>query len=172
MNFSAAHLKRYRQIAGLLCKYGRSDVAKQMAVPDEFDPEELRAGPSDGAPEQLVDDLEAMGPTYVKMGQVLAGRPDLLPRPYLTALARLQDKVKPFAYEEVEQILLAELGVRVSKAFSRFDTEPIAAASLGQVHLAALRDGRLVAVKVQRPDIRRQIAEDFVVLAEIAEFLD
>ena len=172
MNFSAAHLKRYRQIAGLLWKYGRSDVAKQMAVPDEFDPEELRAGPSDGAPEQLVDDLEAMGPTYVKMGQVLAGRPDLLPRPYLTALARLQDKVKPFAYEEVEQILLAELGVRVSKAFSRFDTEPIAAASLGQVHLAALRDGRLVAVKVQRPDIRRQIAEDFVVLAEIAEFLD
>ena len=67
---------------------------------------------------------------------------------------------------------LTELGVRVSKAFSRFDTEPIAAASLGQVHLAALRDGRLVAVKVQRPDIRRQIAEDFEVLSEIAGFLD
>ena len=172
MTFSATHLKRYRQIAGLLWKYGRSDVAQQMAVPDEFDPEELKAGPSNGAPEQLADDLEAMGPTYVKMGQVLAGRPDLLPRPYLTALARLQDKVKPFAYEEVEQIMLTELGVRVSKAFSRFDKEPIAAASLGQVHLAALRDGRLVAVKVQRPDIRRQIADDFEVLAEIAGFLD
>jgi predicted unusual protein kinase regulating ubiquinone biosynthesis (AarF/ABC1/UbiB family) len=172
MRFSASHLKRYRQIAGLLWKYGRSDVAQQMAVPDEFDPGELKAGPSDGAPEQLVDDLEAMGPTYVKLGQVLAGRPDLLPRAYLVALSRLQDKVKPFAYEEVEQILLTELGVRVSKAFSRFDTEPVAAASLGQVHLAALRDGRLVAVKVQRPDIRRQIADDFEVLAEIATFLD
>ena len=172
MKFSATHLKRYRQIAGLLWKYGRSDIAQQMAVPDEFDPDELKAEPSDGAPEQLVDDLEAMGPTYVKLGQVLAGRPDLLPKAYLTALARLQDKVKPFSYEEVEQILLAELGVRVSKAFSQFATEPIAAASLGQVHLAALRDGRLVAVKVQRPDIRRQIAEDFEVLAEIATFLD
>jgi predicted unusual protein kinase regulating ubiquinone biosynthesis (AarF/ABC1/UbiB family) len=172
MTFSATHLKRYRQIAGLLWKYGRSDVAQQMAVPDEFDPEELKAGPSNGAPEQLADDLEAMGPTYVKLGQVLAGRPDLLPKPYLTALTRLQDNVKPFAYEEVEKTILTELGVRVSKAFSRFDTEPIAAASLGQVHLAALRDGRLVAVKVQRPDIRRQIAEDFEVLSEIAGFLD
>ncbi len=172
MTFSATHLKRYRQIAGLLWKYGRSDVAQQMAVPDAFDPQELKSGPSGAAPEQLADDLEAMGPTYVKLGQVLAGRPDLLPKAYLKALARLQDKVKPFGYDEVEQILLAELGVRVSKAFSRFDTEPLAAASLGQVHLAALRDGRQVVVKVQRPDIRRQIADDFEVLAEIAAFLD
>jgi predicted unusual protein kinase regulating ubiquinone biosynthesis (AarF/ABC1/UbiB family) len=172
MNLSATHLKRYRQIAMLLWKYGRSDLVQQMAVHDGFDPEELKADSSNAGPEQLADDLEAMGPTYVKLGQVLAGRPDLLPMPYLKALARLQDKVKPFAYEEVEQILLEELGVRVSKAFSRFDTEPIAAASLGQVHLAALRDGRQVVVKVQRPDIRRQIAEDFEVMAEIAGFLD
>lgn len=172
MTFSATHLKRYRQIAGLLWKYGRSDLAQQMALPDEFDPQELKTGATETAPERLADDLEAMGPTYVKMGQVLAGRPDLLPKAYLTALARLQDGVKPFAYEEVEQILLAELGVRVSKAFSRFDTEPLAAASLGQVHMAALRDGRQVVVKVQRPDIRRQIADDFEVLAEIASFLD
>ena len=173
MTFSANHLKRYKQIALLLWKYGRSDLVQQMAVRDEFDPQELEKGaPKDAAPEQLADDLEAMGPTYVKLGQVLAGRPDLLPRPYIKALERLQDKVKPFPYEEVEQIILAELGVRVSKAFSRFDTEPMAAASLGQVHLAALRDGRLVAVKVQRPDIRRQIADDFEVLAEIAAFMD
>ena len=173
MTFSANHLKRYKQIALLLWKYGRSDLVQQMAVRDEFDPQELEKGaPKDAAPEQLADDLEAMGPTYVKMGQVLAGRPDLLPRPYIKALERLQDKVKPFPYEEVEQIILAELGVRVSKSFSRFDTEPMAAASLGQVHLAALRDGRLVAVKVQRPDIRRQIADDFEVLAEIAAFMD
>ncbi len=172
MKFSATHLKRYRQIAALLWKYGRSDLVQQMAVDDGFDPAELKSNATDAAPEQLADDLEAMGPTYVKLGQVLAGRPDLLPDPYLQALARLQDKVKPFPYEEVEQIVLTELGVRISKAFSRFDIEPVAAASLGQVHLAALRDGRLVAVKVQRPDIRRQIAEDFEVLTEIAAFLE
>ena len=172
MNLSATHLKRYKQIAILLWKYGRSDVVQQMAAHNGFDPEELKAGGKDAAPEQLADDLEAMGPTYVKLGQVLAGRPDLLPAPYLKALARLQDKVKPFSYEEVEQLVLVELGVRISKAFSRFDTEPIAAASLGQVHLAALRDGRAVVVKVQRPDIRRQIADDFEVMAEIAGFMD
>ena len=172
MKFSPAHLKRYKQIAALLWKYGRSDLVKQMALADEFDPNELKDGASDTAPEQLADDLEAMGPTYVKLGQVLAGRPDLLPDPYLKALARLQDGVKPFPYEEVEQIIVAELGVRISKAFSRFDAEPIAAASLGQVHFAALRDGRQVVVKVQRPDIRKQIAADFEVLTEIATFLD
>jgi ubiquinone biosynthesis protein len=172
MNLSATHLKRYKQIAVLLWKYGRSDLVQQMAAHDGFDPEEVKAGAKDAAPEQLADDLEAMGPTFVKLGQVLAGRPDLLPAAYLKALSRLQDNVKPFAYEEVEQLVMAELGVRVSKAFSRFDTEPIAAASLGQVHQAALRDGREVVVKVQRPDIRRQIADDFDVMAEIAGFLD
>lgn len=173
MKISANHLKRYKEIALLLWKYGRSDLVKQMGIDETVDPQELKPA-TDGAatPDQLADDLEAMGPTYVKLGQVLSGRPDLLPEPYLKALARLQDKVKPFSYEEVEQIVSAELGVRISKAFSRFDPVPVAAASLGQVHSAALRDGRLVVVKVQRPNIRKQIAEDFEVLAQIAEFFD
>jgi predicted unusual protein kinase regulating ubiquinone biosynthesis (AarF/ABC1/UbiB family) len=173
MKFSATHLKRYKEIAGLLWKYGRSDLVSSLSSSSDFgvsDPD--KAAVSDAKPEQLADDLEAMGPTYVKLGQVLAGRPDLLPLAYMKALERLQDSVKPFPYEEVEQIVINELGVRVSKAFSRFDAEPIAAASLGQVHLAALRDGRPVVVKVQRPNIRQQIAEDFEVLAEIATFLD
>jgi ubiquinone biosynthesis protein len=172
MTFSATHLKRYRQIASLLWKYGRSDVVRQMSTHEAFDPELLHMGNKDVQPEQLADDLEAMGPTYVKIGQVLAGRPDILPNTYRKALTRLQDKVKPFAYEEVERIVLEELGVRISKAFSRFDIEPIAAASLGQVHRAALRDGRPVVVKVQRPNVRHQIAEDFDVLAEIASFME
>src|SRR4051794_38225673 len=172
IKLSPTHLKRYKEVAGLLWKYGRSDLARHLRVADEFDPEEAQTSASSAAPEQLADDLEAMGPTYVKLGQVLAGRPDLLPPAYLKALARLQDQVKPFDYADVEQTLLAELGVRVSKAFSRFDTTPVAAASLGQVHLAALRDGRAVAVKIQRPNIRQQIAQDFEVLAQIAEFLD
>jgi predicted unusual protein kinase regulating ubiquinone biosynthesis (AarF/ABC1/UbiB family) len=184
MKLSGFHLKRYRQIAALLWKYGRSDLAEQMSAEEGFGTDELPdadgvpppgAPPPDTAaasPEHLADDLEAMGPTYVKLGQVLAGRPDLMPDTYRTALARLQDKVKPFPYADVEVIVMAELGVRISKAFSRFDIEPLAAASLGQVHRAALRDGRAVVVKVQRPNIRQQIAEDFEVLEQIASFLD
>ncbi|MEI7733265.1 MAG: AarF/ABC1/UbiB kinase family protein, partial [Verrucomicrobiota bacterium] len=173
MNISPNHLKRYKEIALLLWKYGRSDLVQQMGLGDAIDPQEIKAvSPGAASPEHLADDLEAMGPTYVKLGQVLSGRPDLLPDAYVKALARLQDKVKPFAYVEVEQIVLAELGVRISKAFSRFDPEPIAAASLGQVHSAALRDGRLVVVKVQRPNIRKQIADDFEVLEQIAAFFD
>ena len=174
MKLSANHLKRYKEIAVLLWKYGRSDLVQQMGVHETLDPEETKAiaAGEKGKPEQLADDLEAMGPTYVKLGQVLSSRPDLLPEPYLKALARLQDKVKPFSYEAVEQIIHTELGVRISKAFSSFDPKPIAAASLGQVHAAVLRSGKPVVVKVQRPDIRKQIAEDFEVLTQIAEFMD
>jgi predicted unusual protein kinase regulating ubiquinone biosynthesis (AarF/ABC1/UbiB family) len=184
MKLTASHLTRYRQIAALLWKYGRSDLAQHMSAEEGFGidsppaadgqprAETTPAAADQASPEHLADDLEAMGPTYVKLGQVLAGRPDLLPDAYLQALARLQDKVKPFSYAEVEEIVLTELGVRISKAFSRFDPKPLAAASLGQVHRAALRDGRAVVVKVQRPNIRRQIAEDFEVLEQIAGFLD
>ena len=173
MKLSPNHLKRYKEITLLFWKYGRSDLVQQMGIAEGFDPKELKPATEGGAtPEQLADDLEAMGPTYVKLGQMLSGRPDLLPEPYLKALARLQDKVKPFSIGEVEEIVTSELGVRISKAYSRFDAKPIAAASLGQVHSAALRDGRLVVVKVQRPNIAKQITEDFEVLAEIAEFFD
>jgi ubiquinone biosynthesis protein len=173
MKLSATHLKRYREIATLFWKYGRSDMVEQMGGEDELK-STLPAKAHDGTvtPDQLADDLEAMGPTYVKLGQVLAGRPDLLPEAYRHALVRLQDHVKPFPYEQVEAAIERELGVRISKAFSRFDREPIAAASLGQVHGAALRDGREVVVKVQRPDIRDQIARDFEVLQDIATMAD
>ncbi len=174
MKLSTIHLTRYREIAGLLWKYGRSDLVEQMRKNEGFkvDPPPVPENGAQASPEQLANDLEAMGPTYVKLGQVLAGRPDLLPETYLTALARLQDSVKPFPYAEVEEIVTTELGVRISKAFASFETEPIAAASLGQVHRATLRDGREVVVKVQRPGIAKQIAEDFDVLAQIAGFLD
>jgi ubiquinone biosynthesis protein len=173
MKLSPNHLKRYKEIALLFWKYGRSDLAAQMDVDDTIDTAELQPESKGKAtPDQLADDLEAMGPTYVKLGQVLASRPDLLPQVYLRALARLQDKVKPFSYEEVEEIVTRELGVRLSHGFSRFDPVPLAAASLGQVHSAALRDGRPVVVKIQRPDIQRRIAEDFEVLADISGFLE
>ena len=170
MALTPRHLRRYKEIAGLLWRHGRSDLVRPLDAAAEVATDEREA--PDGRPEQLAADLEAMGPTYVKLGQLLASRPDLLPEPFLRALARLQNGVKPIPYEEVEPLVAAELGVRVSKAFSRFDTEPLAAASLGQVHAAALRDGREVVVKIQRPNVRGQIEEDFEVLDQIAGFLD
>ena len=167
------HLKRYQEIARLFWKYGDSELAREFEEPG-FQDQTGAAGDRSGnsKPEELADDLEKMGPTFIKFGQLLSSRPDLLPEPYLKALTRLQDKVKPFPLEEVEQIVASELGVRISKAFAFFDEKHLAAASLGQVHVAALRDGRAVVVKVQRPEIRRQIALDFEVLEEIAGFLD
>jgi len=134
---------------------------------------DIPAGNDEGsAAERLANDLEEMGPAYVKLGQVLSSRPDLLPPRYTKALARLQDDVQPFSFEEVSVIVEAELGARISKAFATFDPEPLAAASLGQVHAATLRDGRPVVVKVQRPEVAQQVAEEFQELARLADFLD
>jgi predicted unusual protein kinase regulating ubiquinone biosynthesis (AarF/ABC1/UbiB family) len=172
LSLKPQHLKRYKDVALLLIKYGRRDLVNMAGLDPTLDEERAPAASADPAAAELADDLERMGPTFIKLGQLLSTRPDILPPPYLHALARLQDRVEPFSFGEVERIVAAELGVRLSKAFSEFDATPVAAASLGQVHRAAMRDGRRVAVKVQRPDIRERVAEDLEALADIAEFLD
>ena len=172
ISLNPQHLNRYRQIAWLFVKYGRSDLVQETGLEETLQ-DEQRVTPKEAAKAgELADDLEKLGPTFVKLGQLLSTRVELLPRAYLDALARLQDKVEPFAFDEVEKIVSSELGVRISKAFSDFDVTPMAAASLGQVHRARLRDGRRVAVKVQRPGIRDAMLEDLDALDEIAEFLD
>ena len=172
LSLKPSHARRYAEIGRLFWKHSRSDIFKTSVFANP-DSEPLGAADDrDPRPEDLADDLEAMGPTFVKLGQILSSRPDLLPAPYIKALSRLQDRVKPFSFAEVERIVQAELGVRLSKAFSSFDSEPLAAASLGQVHRAVLRDGRAVVVKVQRPGIREQIAEDFEVVEEMVQFLE
>jgi ubiquinone biosynthesis protein len=166
------HLKRYKDIARLLMRYGRADLAHFVADPALPDDEAANAEVTTGEPEQLARDLEALGPTFIKLGQLLSTRSDLLPPAYLEALSRLQDRVEPFPFAQVEEIVSSELGVRLSKAFSDFESVPLAAASLGQVHLAHLRDGRPVAVKVQRPGIRQGILDDLEAFEEMAGLLD
>jgi predicted unusual protein kinase regulating ubiquinone biosynthesis (AarF/ABC1/UbiB family) len=167
------HLKSYADIARLLIRYGHSDLVRKAGFEELPDEEALTAGtPFAELAQRFVSDIEKLGPTYVKIGQLLSTRADLLPQPFLDALARLQDDVAPFPFAEVEEIICNELGVRLSKAFSRFDAEPLAAASLGQVHRAAMRDGREVVVKVQRPGVRAKVVSDLEVLAEIAALAD
>ncbi|MDQ2695676.1 MAG: AarF/UbiB family protein, partial [Pseudomonadota bacterium] len=167
------HLKRYKDIAVLLLKHGRRELLHGTNLDEALLHDHVRmAAHGEGKPEQLAHDLENLGPTFIKLGQMLATRADLLPQVYLDALARLQDNVEPFPYAEVEKIVVRELGVRISKAYKSFNPKPIAAASLGQVHLAQLRTGRAVAVKVQRPGIRQIILDDFEVLDEIILSID
>ena len=172
LSLKPQHLKRYKDVALLLIKYGRRDLVNVAGLDPALDEESAHVATADPAATELADDLERMGPTFIKLGQLLSTRPDILPPPYLHALARLQDRVEPFSFAEVERIVVTELGVRLSKAFSEFEATPVAAASLGQVHRAAMRDGRRVAVKIQRPDIRERVAEDLEALEDIAEFLD
>jgi predicted unusual protein kinase regulating ubiquinone biosynthesis (AarF/ABC1/UbiB family) len=155
-----------------LIKYGRRDLVAVAGLDPVLSDETVATGAADQIAAELANDLERMGPTFIKLGQLLSSRPDILPDEYIRALERLQDHVEPFSFSEVEPLVTAELGVRLSKAFSEFAAAPLAAASLGQVHRAALRDGRQVAVKVQRPGIRQRVAEDLEALGELAEFFD
>jgi predicted unusual protein kinase regulating ubiquinone biosynthesis (AarF/ABC1/UbiB family) len=153
-SLKAGHAARYAALGRLLLKHRGGSAATE---------EDAR---------QLVDELVRMGPTFVKLGQLLSTRSDLLPQVYLDALSRLRDRIDRMEPGLAEQVVEDELGVRISTAFGSFEPEPIGSASLGQVHRATLRDGRPVAVKVQRPGIRRQALEDIQVIAELAEFLD
>lgn len=152
------HLPKYGELGRLL-------IAHRNAT--EKDAEDAAA---DG--EKLVAELQAMGPTYVKLGQLLSSRVDLLPAAYTEALRRLQDDVEPLAPGEGRRLVEEELGVRVSDAFGTFEDEPIASASISEVHRATMRDGRKVVVKIQRPRIRGQVLDDMDVVSELATMVD
>jgi ubiquinone biosynthesis protein len=173
------HVRRYGSIAALLLRHARHDVIATGADGPGIDLRDSQpSGPNGHARDEQPDaealacELERMGPTFVKLGQLLSTRADLLSEPYLDALARLQDGVEPIAFDAVRAVVEDELGARLSKAFADFDERPLAAASLGQVHRARLRDGREVAVKVQRPGIQQQIVDDLDALVEVAGLVD
>ncbi len=162
---------RYVALARLVRRYGRSDLLAGAQL-DEFDvDDDVPAGDTDLAG-AFADDLERMGPTFIKLGQLLSTRHDLLPAAYTTALERLQDSVEPLPFETVREVVEAELGATLKERFTEFTEEPLAAASLGQVHRAVLRNGRQVVVKVQRPGVRDVVREDMDVLERLASLAD
>ncbi|HSX58647.1 MAG TPA: AarF/UbiB family protein [Tahibacter sp.] len=129
------------------------------------------AGSRDEA-DAFVEDIQKLGPAFIKIGQTLSVRPDLLPLSHLNALQKLQDDVTAVPLADVREVIERELDVRVSKLFETFDDRPLAAASLAQVHAATLRDGREVVVKVQRPGIADSVDSDLAVLRGLAGAAD
>ncbi len=163
-------LARTAQIVRFLLKYRNAGVFSGLDVDASLaDPDTVVV---DGRPEEFVADLEALGPTFIKIGQALSTRPDMVPPAYLVALERMQNDVAPVPFEEIRAVAEEELGFKLSKLFSEFEETALGGASLAQVHRARLRDGRRVAVKIQRPDIVDNIHADLDALASLADKAD
>ncbi|PXW91087.1 2-octaprenylphenol hydroxylase [Streptohalobacillus salinus] len=167
------HLNRYKDIVVAFSKNGLGYVMRELGLHDlhilprkNKQEKPVNDGPSLGVRIRRV--LEELGPTFVKFGQVMSTRPDLLPEDIINELEKLQATVPPFSFEKAKAIIEKELNQPIEDLFVRFDEEPIAAASIGQVHRAKLPSGEEVAVKVQRPEISEKIDVDFEILTEMA----
>ena len=176
MILAPRYLPRLAATVGLFTRYGLRDFAQQQGLidlaPDEAaSPDATNGNGQASRAAAFRERLVELGPAYVKLGQVLSTRPDLIPEAYIEELQHLQDDVGRVPFADIEQIIQEELGGRISKLFATFDHEPLATASLGQAHVASLRDGRPVVVKVQRPDIRALLADDMEFFRELAKFL-
>ena len=170
MNPTGQQLARTSRILRFLVKYRHSGMFTgwDLRVPLDV----IETASADHRPDQFVDDLEALGPTFVKLGQALSTRPDLVPPAYLTALTRMQSQVTQTPWPEIRAQLENALGESVEARFASFDTVPLGSASLAQVHRARLHDGRVVAVKIQRPGIAEEVSHDLATLESIASGVD
>src|SRR5437764_2994010 len=157
-----SHIGRLGEIAQVAARHGFGYLIDGRRRDDAVD-----GGPT-ARGRHLREMLDELGPTFVKFGQVLSTRPDIVPPDIIAELRALQDDVRPFPFEQVEQVVETELGLSLERAFSSFDPTPIAAASIGQVHRATLPNGKRVAVKVQRPGAPRQIEADLALLYQAA----
>lgn len=158
------HLNRSRQIASALLVHGWDFLRSG----DGHDVSKTSSATPNGRAVHLRLALEELGATFIKLGQILSTRADLLPPEYLAELTKLQDSTSPVPFEAIQQVLIAELGQPIEKVFAEFDPTPLAAASIGQAHAAVLWDGTEVVVKIRRPGVVEQVNEDLEILKELA----
>lgn len=174
----ASHVPRYREILGILFKYGFADVLKLVALQRVLGVEDATITLHESGilskplPERMRLALEELGPTFIKFGQIVSSRRDLVNDEYYLELVKLQSNVPTFPAKEAKKIIADELGSPVSDLFATFDDVPVGGASMAQVHAAVLKDGTMVAVKVQRPDITKTIELDLAILSDLARFVD
>lgn len=168
----ARQLRRSRVIVTVLAKYGLKDLASALRG-SRRRPRDLAEGPSGATrAERLRQAFEELGPTFIKLGQLLSVRPDLIPPAYARAFSRLQDAVAPVPFPAIEQVLARELGERWPERLPQLEPQPVASASIAQVYRAHLLDGQEVAVKIQRPGIEQVIAVDLEILEDLARLLE
>ncbi|MDR3088604.1 MAG: AarF/ABC1/UbiB kinase family protein [Desulfobulbaceae bacterium] len=173
------HLNRYHQILRVLFKYGFGDLVGRLRIAEclECGLHMVRRGLKRrftrlSRPERLRLAFAELGPTFIKLGQLLSTRPDLIPADFLHELAKLQDTAPPFPFAAAREIFVTELGRQPEDIFAYFSEEPLAAASMAQVHRARLHNGDEAAVKILRPGIERIIAVDLEILAHIAWLME
>jgi ubiquinone biosynthesis protein len=169
-------LPRYRQILTTLVRYGYHDVVSALHLEGIVRPIERVALRGDTTPQDRPRRLklvcEDLGPTFVKLGQVLSTRPDIIPEAYTIELAALRDDVRPFPFSRVEKILTEDYRRPLSEVFQSLDSDPVASASISQVHRAVLCDGRTVALKIRRPDITKVVQADLDILKNLAQLAE
>jgi len=175
------HFQRYREIAQVLLRHGFGYLLHELELTQFLSrrkKRELAARPATETlprakkARRLRTVLEELGPTFVKLGQLLSARADLLAPEYIRELEKLQDDVPPFPFEKAAETVQMELGHRLEEIFASFEPEPLAAASIGQVHRAVLKTGQEVAVKIRRPEIEKILATDLEILHDLARLAD
>jgi ubiquinone biosynthesis protein len=168
------HLQRYREIVNAFIRHGFGFTIKELGLsellsfPKRFFPEGTKGSFNKSTGERIRLFLEELGPTFVKIGQVASTRYDVLPADIISELENLQDQAPPFSYETVQKIIEDELGHPIADLFKEFNANPLAAASIGQVHYAVLDTGEPVAIKIQRPNMKGTIETDLEILQDLA----
>ncbi len=165
------HFERYAEVAEILARHGFGSLTTRLGL-GRFLPGSGSQGAEDlSDPERLRRALEELGPTFIKLGQVLSTRPDILPPGYLTALSKLQSSAPEVPVGTIRSLIEQELGASPEELFKAFSDSPLASASIGQAHAATLHDGTAVVIKVRRPGVVAQVQEDLEILQNLAQHL-